>query len=260
MRAQKSAKNIIVALISNALNIVLGVVVQSIFLKTLGEEYLGLNTVLTSILSMLSIAELGLGSAIIYNMYKPIANKDKEKIKSLMKFYKKCYSIIIIVMLAIGLIVSIFLKQIVGETQTIQNLYLLYFLFLTDVIFSYTIAYKRSIIYANQEEYLTNIVHLIYSKNISVLLDEKKQIINMTDEKFNAKFLSDISFSKNDYTLNTLLTLLPKKIYIHLIDDYIDEFINTLKLIFEKRISYCHDCDICNIYKIPKTSLALKKE
>ena len=162
MRAQKSAKNIIVALISNALNIVLGVVVQSIFLKTLGEEYLGLNTVLTSILSMLSIAELGLGSAIIYNMYKPIANKDKEKIKSLMKFYKKCYSIIIIVMLAIGLIVSIFLKQIVGETQTIQNLYLLYFLFLTDVIFSYTIAYKRSIIYANQEEYLTNIVHLIY--------------------------------------------------------------------------------------------------
>ena len=125
MRAQKSAKNIIVALISNALNIVLGVVVQSIFLKTLGEEYLGLNTVLTSILSMLSIAELGLGSAIIYNMYKPIANKDKEKIKSLMKFYKKCYSIIIIVMLAIGLIVSIFLKQIVGETQTIQNLYLL---------------------------------------------------------------------------------------------------------------------------------------
>ena len=78
MRAQKSAKNIIVALISNALNIVLGVVVQSIFLKTLGEEYLGLNTVLTSILSMLSIAELGLGSAIIYNMYKPIANKDKE--------------------------------------------------------------------------------------------------------------------------------------------------------------------------------------
>lgn len=162
MRAQKSAKNIIVALISNALNIVLGVVVQSIFLKTLGEEYLGLNTVLTSILSMLSIAELGLGSAIIYNMYKPIANKDKEKIKSLMKFYKKCYSIIIIVMLAIGLIVSIFLKQIVGETQTIQNLYLLYFLFLIDVIFSYTIAYKRSIIYANQEEYLTNVVHLVY--------------------------------------------------------------------------------------------------
>lgn len=162
MRALKSAKNIIVALISNAVNIILGVVVQSIFLKTLGEEYLGLNTVLSSILSMLSIAELGIGSAIIYMMYKPIADKDKEKIKSLMRFYKKCYSFIVVAMLVIGLIISIFLKQIVGETQTIQKLYLLYFLFLADVIFSYTIAYKRSIIYANQEEYITNIVHLIY--------------------------------------------------------------------------------------------------
>ena len=162
MRALKSAKNIIVALISNALNIILGVVVQAIFLKTLGDEYLGLNTMLTSILSMLSIAELGIGSAIIYNMYKPIANNDKEKIKSLMRFYKKCYRIIVIVMLAIGLIISIFLRQIVGETQNIQNLYLLYFLFLADVIFSYTIAYKRSIIYANQEEYITNLVHSIY--------------------------------------------------------------------------------------------------
>lgn len=162
MRALKSAKNIIVALISNTLNIVLGVVVQSIFLKTLGEEYLGLNTVFTSILSMLSIAELGLSSAIIYNMYKPISNGDKEKIKSLMQFYKKCYTVIIIVMLAIGLGISLFLKQIVGEIQEVQNLYLLYFLFLADVIFSYTIAYKRSIIYANQEEYIINIVHLIY--------------------------------------------------------------------------------------------------
>lgn len=84
----------------------------------------------------------------------------------------------------------------------------------------------------------------------------------MTDGKITGKiFVWYLDFQKIwNYTLNTLLTLLPQKIYIHLIDDYIDEFINTLKLIFEKRISYCHDCDICNIYKIPKTSLALKKE
>lgn len=162
MRALKSAKNIIFALISNSVNIILGVVIQSIFLKTLGEEYLGLNTVLTSILSMLSIAELGISSAIIYNLYKPIASGDKEKIKSLMRFYKQCYTIIIMVMLTIGLVISLFLKQIIGETQEIQNLYLLYFLFLADVIFSYLIAYKRSIIYANQKEYIINVVHLIY--------------------------------------------------------------------------------------------------
>ena len=64
-----------------------------------------------------------------------------------------------------------------------------------------------------------------------------------------AKYLSDISFSSNDYMLNSLLTLLPRKIYIHLIDNCIDEFINTLNLIFEKRISICTNCNICNFYK-----------
>ena len=224
MRAQKSAKNIIVALISNALNIVLGVVVQSIFLKTLGEEYLGLNTVLTSILSMLSIAELGLGSAIIYNMYKPIANKDKEKIKSLMKFYKKCYSIIIIVMLAIGLIVSIFLKQIVGETQTIQNLYLLYFLFLIDVIFSYTIAYKRSIIYANQEEYLTNVVHLYLTHNYCVFL-----IIKLACRILENVLVNIIANKKYPYINEKDVKELDKKIK--------DDIIKNIKALFFHKIA-----------------------
>lgn len=162
MRTLKSAKNIIVALISNLINIVLGVVVQAIFLRTLGEEYLGLNTLLTSILSMLSIVELGISSAIIYNLYKPVAEQNKEEIKALMKFYKKCYTIIIAIMLGIGITIIPFLKSIVGETQNIHNLYLLYCLFLADVIFSYTIAYKRSIIYANQKEYIVNVIHLVY--------------------------------------------------------------------------------------------------
>ena len=66
---------------------------------------------------------------------------------------------------------------------------------------------------------------------------------------FNAKYLSDITFSANDYALNTLLTLVPSKIYIHLIDNNIDEFITTLKLIFENRVIYCNDCTICKMYK-----------
>ena len=66
---------------------------------------------------------------------------------------------------------------------------------------------------------------------------------------FPAKYLSDITFSSNDYTLNVLLSLLPKKIYIHLIDDKIDEFITTLILIFENRIDLCTECPICKIYK-----------
>ena len=67
-----------------------------------------------------------------------------------------------------------------------------------------------------------------------------------------SKYVSDISFSSNDYTLNALLTLLPKKIYIHIINGTEDEFINTLKLIFDNRVYICNDCNICNAYKIKK--------
>ncbi len=103
--------------------------------------------------------------------------------------------------------------------------------------------------YINTEPSTCDIVHLIYSNSKSILLDKDKNLIKSNENMFNAKFLSDISFSSSDYALNTLLTLLPKKIYIHLIDNHIDDFINTLKLIFEDRFIYCTDCDICRIYK-----------
>ena len=106
-------------------------------------------------------------------------------------------------------------------------------------------------LYINSQGSSCNLVHLIYTSNEeeSILLDENKEIINISHHNLNAKYLSDISFSANDYTLNTLLTLLPKEIYIHLIDDYIDDFINTLITIFENRVHLCTDCNICNLYR-----------
>lgn len=94
-----------------------------------------------------------------------------------------------------------------------------------------------------------NLLHLIYINGESILLDEKRNIVSVSENIYNAKYLSDISFSSNDFALNTLLCLLPKRIEIHLIDDE-DEFINTLKLIFEGRVTICKDCDICKTYKI----------
>ena len=114
-------------------------------------------------------------------------------------------------------------------------------------------------LYVNSQKSKINIVHVIYSKNYTLILDENKEIISHSKNNFNAKFLSDISFSTNDYTLNTLLDLIPEKIYIHLIDNVIDEFVNTLNLIFEKRIINCTDCNICNLYKnIIKTDIQKK--
>lgn len=92
-----------------------------------------------------------------------------------------------------------------------------------------------------------DVVHLIYKNKESILLDESKNIIPINTNVFNAHYLSDISFSSNDYALNSLLTLLPRKLYIHLIDNE-DEFINTLKLIFDNRVHICKLCDICELY------------
>lgn len=111
--------------------------------------------------------------------------------------------------------------------------------------------------YINSQNSNCDIVHLVYTNETSILLDKDKNIINVSDDIFKAKYLSDISFSSNDYALNTLLTLIPKKIYIHLINNCIDEFIHTLSLIFENRIEICTDCSICKIYK--NNPLNLKK-
>lgn len=106
--------------------------------------------------------------------------------------------------------------------------------------------------YINSQSSNCELVHLIYNNENSILLDKNKKVINISDDIFKAKYLSDITFSSNDYALNSLLTLLPKKIYIHLIDNIVDEFIHTLGLIFEDRVEICTDCSICRIYKNSK--------
>ena len=103
-------------------------------------------------------------------------------------------------------------------------------------------------IYINSKEATMDLIHLIYVNNESILVDDNKNIISVDENILNAAYLSDISFSSNDFTLNTLLSILPQKIIIHIIDCE-DEFINTLKLIFGSRISICSDCSICNVYK-----------
>lgn len=102
-------------------------------------------------------------------------------------------------------------------------------------------------IYIHSKDCFCTEIHLIYKNNESVLLDKNYKSIQYNESFTKAKFLSDVSFSSNDFALNTLLTLLPEKLYIHLLDVE-DEFINTLKLVFDDRVCICKDCDICKIY------------
>ena len=109
-------------------------------------------------------------------------------------------------------------------------------------------------LYVDSKEPEEEEVHLIYQSNETTLLDKNKKIIDISSNIFDAKYLSDISFSSNDYALNALLNLLPEIIYIHLIDGVRDEFIETIELIFEERICICQDCAICKIFRMEKNN------
>ena len=96
-----------------------------------------------------------------------------------------------------------------------------------------------------------SLIHLVYFGNDSILLSKDKKVIPLDDEMLSAKYLSDITFSSNDYVLNALLNLIPRKLVIHLTNQSKeDEFINTLKLIFEGRCELCFSCEICKLHEI----------
>ncbi len=162
MRTNNSIKNSITAFVTNMFSCLIAFIAQAFFVRILGAEYLGLNGLFTNILTMLSFFELGIGSAIVYNLYKPIADNDEQKIKSLMFFYKKAYNFIALAVFVVGLAITPFIKFIVGEITIDINIYLVYILFLLSTVSSYIVVYKRSFIIANQQNYIINLIHMSY--------------------------------------------------------------------------------------------------
>lgn len=162
MRANNSLKNAVVAAVMNVVTILVGFISQKIFITTLGNEYLGINGLFSNVLSMLAVVELGFGSAIVYHLYKPIAEKNEKQVNILMRFYKKTYNIIAIIIFVLGICILPFIKYIIGEVTISDNIYFLFFLALIDIVVSYLLTYKRSILYADQKTYITNIVHIGY--------------------------------------------------------------------------------------------------
>lgn len=120
--------------------------------------------------------------------------------------------------------------------------------YITDKEYSEFVSMLR--LYVSLTPSKASVIHLIYVGNESILLDKDKNIISLEDETLNAKYLSDISFSSNDYALNALLNLTPRKLIIHLLGRKTDEFVDTLKLIFENRYEICASCELCKLYKI----------
>jgi O-antigen/teichoic acid export membrane protein len=143
---------------------------RTVFIKTLGAEYLGLNGLFYNILNALSLAELGIGTAISYALYKPIAENDAEQIKSILAFYRKCYFFVGILIIAIGCLIIPFLPHLIkGEVTVPVNIYNVYLCFLANSAISYFIAHKRTIIDETQNKYLTTSIDFAINTMVAVI-------------------------------------------------------------------------------------------
>lgn len=172
-RLKNSALNFASGFLGRVLTILLNFVVRTIFIYCLNEAYLSVNGLYSNILTVLSLAELGFGSAMVYRMYAPVAVKDYQKTAALLQFYKKIYIIIGVVIFLLGLCVIPFMDYIIKDKPDISGLTLYYILFLVNTTISYWFAsYKASVLYADQKEYIkTNV------QNAMSILQSALQIV-----------------------------------------------------------------------------------
>ena len=167
-RTTNTLYNFISSIGGQLLAIIMQFVIRTVFIATLGKSYLGINGLFANILSVLSLAEFGVGSAILFKLYDPIAKQDHHRITVLMKFYKSVYRFIGIGVAAIGLCLIPFLPNLISDYSKLQELHinapLIFCLFLFKSVSSYLFfAYRSAIIQANQKEYYINIISYFFT-------------------------------------------------------------------------------------------------
>lgn len=162
-RSEYVFRNVSITLVMQIVKNILSFISRTVFVYVLGAEYLGVNSLFTDILSVLSFAELGIGNAMVFSLYKPLAEENNEKIKSLMKLYAKAYKIIGVVIAVLGVGIIPFLSYIIGNVSYVkENIVLLYILFLFNSVISYFFVYKKSLIIADQKSYIVDIYQQVF--------------------------------------------------------------------------------------------------
>ncbi|MBO5060349.1 MAG: hypothetical protein J6C82_05495 [Clostridia bacterium] len=173
-RTTHSLRNFIMSTFGAILTILFNFISRTVLIKTLGSDYIGINGLFTNVLSMLSLADLGVGTAILYNLYKPIEDKDFHRITVLMDFYKKLYRVIGLVIFVLGVCLIPFLPNIIKDYDRLRqlniNAVLLFLLFLFRTTSSYWFfAYKTALVKAHQKEYVLKPIEFVFLLAMNIL-------------------------------------------------------------------------------------------
>ena len=207
-RTKNTSRNIVAGLINRAVSTLLPFINRTILIYTLGMQYAGLSSLFLSILSVLSLAELGFNTAIVYSMYKPIANDDTESVCELLTLFRKIYFYVGITILFFGLMLVPFLPRLInGEIPASVNIYILYFLYLSNTVIGYFLfSYRESILLACQRQDLSQMIRT------SVIIFQ--------------------------YVIQALILLIFKSFYLYLIIAIICTLLTNIGLYFETKKRY----------------------
>ena len=158
-RLKMAARNAFWSYFSMFVSFGLQFISRTVFIYCLGEEYLGINGLFSNVLGVLSFAELGIGTAINFCLYKPVAENNIEKIKSYMWYYKWAYRTIAVIITIIGLALIPFLNVLVKDPGNVGNIVIYYLIYLFNTVTTYFVSYKYSLVNAEQKNYIyTNVI------------------------------------------------------------------------------------------------------
>lgn len=161
-RTDKSIKNLLFAFLSQGVTVLLSFMLRTEMLRSLGILPASLNSLFTDVISTLSLAELGVGSAIVYNLYKPLAEGDEKKICQLMYLYKKAYMTIAAVTMAVGLALVPIIHLLIEKVDVpLGYLRIVYVLFVFQNSVSYLLSYKISLVQADQKQYVYTNINMV---------------------------------------------------------------------------------------------------
>lgn len=172
-RTRNTIKSTLLGILGFIVTYISSFALRTVFILYLGKTYLGIQGLFTNILGLLSLSELGLGSAIMFSLYEPLAKNDTNKVKALLKFYRKAYLVIGAVVLVFGLSIMPFLYLFIHESSSVpENIYFIYILFLLNSVLSYILIYKQALIKADQKTHVVSIYTNLFSilRNIFQIL------------------------------------------------------------------------------------------